>query len=258
LKPIMDWLHRYGRPIEQVDLGERIQGEEISLSTLAGVLGFDPEMLVPLASRQDLIGILAIGPHDDNEPVAGELTRIMETLSGPLAMAIQNSRVTDELLKARELESFHKISSFVLHDLKNSVSMLDMLMTNARKNMDDPEFRESIFGTVNDAVMRQRRIIARLSGAAEGESVLESVNVNDLLSRVLDKTQVRNIERIELTTELGELPSLHADRQKLVSVFENLLVNAVEAMPTSGRLELTTESLYVNCFGRSPPPRRKV
>lgn len=242
VKPIMDWLHLYGRPIEQIDLKERVQGKEIDLSALEEALGFDPEMLVPLASRQDMIGLLAIREHDGNEPVADELTRVMETLSIPLAMAIHNSRVTGELLKARELESFHKVSSFVLHDLKNSVSMLDMLMTNARKNMDDPEFRESIFGTVNDAVMRQRRIIARLSGAAEGELALESVSVNDLLSHVLDKTQVRNIERIELTTDLGELPRLNTDRQKLASVFENLLVNAVEAMPTSGRLELTTES----------------
>jgi putative PEP-CTERM system histidine kinase len=242
IQPLVDWLYRYGRPIVYEDLNERTSDSEADSGVLASRLGFELGLVVPIISRQKMVGLLVLGLGSNDPRELQSISRFLETAAGPLALAIHNSRVTDQLIKAHEMESFHKISSFVLHDLKNSVGMLDLLLTNAKKNMDNPEFRSSMLTTIGDAVRRQRRIISRLSEPLSEEALsVSELNINDLLQRVIDKVQVRKIERIELSETYADVPTVHTDKQKLSSVFENLIVNAIEAMPVSGKLQIETK-----------------
>jgi hypothetical protein len=237
---VVEWLHRFGRPIIWEDLVERTPEFDSSHRCLVDTLEFQPWMLLPVIGRKDLVGVLVISVPASADHDPAELGQLLESISGPIALAIRNTRVTEQLLRAKELESFHKVSSFVLHDLKNSVGMLDLLLANARTNLDDPEFRQSMLETIGDAVRRQRRIIARLTDSPSEDVNLDTVDINDIVRQAISKTQVRKIERITLTENYDHLPAVSADRQKLASVFENLIVNAIEAMPVRGTLEVTT------------------
>ncbi len=241
VQSLADWLHRFGGPIGYDDLCAHLSGAEIDIDWLTGILPYSPGLLAPIAGRQDLAGVLVLDVADLEDDQRDRLARFLETVAGPLALAIQNSHFTEQLIQSRTQESFQKMSSFVLHDLKNSVGMLDLLLSNARTNIDNPEFQQAMLGTIKDAVRRQRRIIARLSdpGAAEaGES--EPVDIRRLLDEVMEKTQVRQIEHIDLTEAYAETPPVPADRSRLRSVLENLVTNALEAMPAGGRLAVTT------------------
>jgi putative PEP-CTERM system histidine kinase len=237
---VVEWLHRFGRPIIWEDLVERTPEFDSSHRCLVDTLEFQPWMLLPVIGRKDLVGVLVISVPASADHDPAELGQLLESISGPIALAIRNTRVTEQLLRAKELESFHKVSSFVLHDLKNSVGMLDLLLANARTNLDDPEFRQSMLETIGDAVRRQRRIIARLTDSPSNDVNLDTVDINDIVRQAVRKTQVRKIERITLTENYDHLPAVSADSQKLASVFENLIVNAIEAMPVRGTLEVTT------------------
>lgn len=240
MSELFDWLLRYGESIWFSDLVERTADSNISSNDLSAELGFEPSLITPVMSRQHIIGIIVMGNEKEIEN-SEELPQFMETAASPLGMAIQNSHITDQLIKSRELESFHKISSYVLHDLKNSVGMLDMLMTNARKNLDNPEFQQAMLRTISDAISRQRRIIARLSEPTiEKELIMSEVDINMVLNQVIDKVQVRNIERISLEVELSDLPVFKGNKQKIRSIIENLIVNSIEAMPVKGNLSVKT------------------
>ncbi|MFH2050636.1 MAG: ATP-binding protein [bacterium] len=237
---LFGWLLRYGQSIWFSDLVERTADSNISANELGKELGFEPSLITPVISRQNIIGILVLGNEKEIEN-SEELPQFIETAASPLGMAIQNSHITDQLIKSREMESFHKISSYVLHDLKNSVGMLDMLMTNARKNLDNPDFQQAMLRTISDAISRQRRIIARLTEPEnEKELIVSEVDINKVLNQVIDKVQVRNIERINLEVELADLPVIKGNKQKIRSIVENLIVNAIEAMPVKGNLSIKT------------------
>ena len=47
------------------------------------------------------------------------------------AGAIVTARLSETLAQAREFEAFHRLTSFVIHDLKNSISALSLLSQNA-------------------------------------------------------------------------------------------------------------------------------
>ncbi len=237
---ISNWLLRYGQSIWFDDLIERTADSNLSASDLTNELGFKPSLMTPIINRQKIVGILILGNKKEIEN-SEELPQFIERVALPLGMAIQNSRITDQLIKSREMESFHKISSYVLHDLKNSVGMLDMLMSNARKNMDNPEFQQSMLRTIGDAINRQRKIIARLTEpTSEAELIISEVDINEVLERVIEKVQIRHIERISLDVKQVELPLFQGNESKIKSIIENLLVNSIEAMPVKGDLFIET------------------
>lgn len=243
-----DWLLRYGRPIRYADLVERTLECGFDVKQVAAELNLKPLLWSPIISRQTLVGILILQTNtNEAEPLAG----FLETVASPLAMAVQNCRFTQQLVRSREMESFHKIASYVLHDLKNSVGMLDMLLSNARSNIDNPDFQQSMIRTIGDAVGRQRRIISRLSEPKAGETLSRTeIDLNQLLDRVIDKVQVNKVERIEFVDSRTEVPTITANSQQLMSVFENLIVNAMEAMPVGGQLKLESECVDKTSGGK--------
>ncbi len=240
MNDLSDWLLRFGQSIWFGDLIERTAESKISVSDLADELGFKPSLITPIINRQNIVGILVLGNEKEIEN-SEELPQFIETVISSLGMAIQNSHITDQLIKSREMESFHKISSYVLHDLKNSVGMLDMLMSNARKNIDNPEFQQSMLRTISDAIGRQRRIIARLSEpTSEIKLTISEIDINKLLNQVIDKVQVRNINRINFEVKQSELPQIKGNESKIRSIIQNLIVNSIEAMPVKGDLLIKT------------------
>jgi len=241
---LAEWIFRYGRPIRYADLTERFEEQRLDTSWLAEEIGFKPGLLAPIISRQKMVGVMVVGA-DTVEPEKREALEVfLETVSGPLALAIQNSCVTDELIRVQAMESFHKISSFVLHDLKNSVGMLDLLLRNAQSNIDNPQFQQSMLGTIRDAVGRQQKIIARLSDPAAAKTADRAeVDVIELLRTVVDKAQVRKIDHVELRESYRPVKPVRADRRQLASVLENLVTNALEAMAAGGTLSVATDML---------------
>ena len=124
LKPLCEWLHRFGHPVERMTLTDKAPAEEAELNELENKLPFKVSLLVPFVARQTYLGFWGIGAHSDGRELTSDEIGFIEAAANPVALTLLGARMTDELVVAREIESFHRISSFVLHDLKNSVGML--------------------------------------------------------------------------------------------------------------------------------------
>ncbi|MEZ5359007.1 MAG: ATP-binding protein [Candidatus Zixiibacteriota bacterium] len=234
-----EWLYRYARPIELGTLKEQAPSEFEQIEHITGQLSFEPFILVPLAARQQLLGFWGVGTHASGRDLASEEIAFIEAAASPLALTILTARITDELIVSQEIESYHRFSSFVLHDLKNSVGMLSMLLQNAENNMDDPEFQREALITIKRAVERQQKIISRLTEQKTDERLaLESVELKALIDDALNRIRFETISKIELSSDVPAGCPVKVDREKVGSVFDNLLMNAVEAMPNGGSLKI--------------------
>jgi len=70
-----------------------------------------------------------------------------------------NAKLSQDLLDAKEMEVFHRLSSFVLHDLKNLVSNLSLVVQNAGEHMSDPKFQKDAFETIGESVKEWRHLL---------------------------------------------------------------------------------------------------
>jgi GAF domain-containing protein len=116
-------LYRFSHAVEMSTLAEKASDEAKQAAELQKAVGFDIFLLVPLLARQQMLGFWGIAAHGSGRRLTSDEIGFIEAAANPVALTILGARMTDELLISREIESFHRFSSFVLHDLKNSVAI---------------------------------------------------------------------------------------------------------------------------------------
>jgi putative PEP-CTERM system histidine kinase len=201
-------------------------------------------LVVPMVSATELIGLILLGKKTTGEPFLGEDIDLLRSVGAQIAGAIVNARLTQELVEAKEMEMFHRLSSFVMHDLKNLVSSLTLLAQNAAEHMGNPQFQKDALGTVRASIYKMDTLISRLSdNTVDMTPDLEQVNLNEVVSEVASRMgQAGRTSKAELQTDLGDIPSIAADRDQIEKVVSNLLINAFEALDQGGSIAIKTET----------------
>ena len=194
--------------------------------------------IVPLRWSEKLTGFLVIGPERTGVPYTMEDLEFMETVTEQAAGAIITVRLSERLVQSHEFESFHRFTSFVIHDLKNAISALAMLSDNALQNFADPEFQRDTIKTVSKTVDRMKALLARLSSAPQSDTLrLEPVDLAALALEVA-RPVVKNT-RISLVKDLTPLP-ISADAEALLKVIQNLISNALQSIEGEGTVRVKT------------------
>jgi len=64
--------------------------------------------------------------------------------------------MSEALARTREFDAFNRLTSYVIHDVKNSVSALSLLACNALTHFDAPEFQRDGIRTLSRTVERMK------------------------------------------------------------------------------------------------------
>ncbi len=233
-------------------LVDRLAGETAPLLVdgAAGLPALEPELAalaaeggvaVPLRWRGALTGVIVLGPERTRASYTAEDVEFLATVGQQAAGAIGTAQLWETLARSREFEAFHRLTSFVIHDLKNSVAALSMLSVNALDNFDDPEFQRDALKTLSRTVGRMKALLARLSSTPETAPV-EREPV-DLGALVLEATlPVARNPHVRLARDLVPLPPILGNPDALLRVVQNLVANALEAISGEGRLTVRTRA----------------
>jgi putative PEP-CTERM system histidine kinase len=192
----------------------------------------------PLVWREGLVGMLLLGRERTGAAYTAEDVEFLGTVGEHIAAALASAELVETAAQAREFEAFHRLTSFVIHDIKNSVSGLSLLSRNALEHFDDPEFQRDAIHTVSATVARMKALLARLADPIRGGAL--AFDDIDLDAIVLDSlTALRADPKVRVTTQL-EPVAVRGDGDALKRVVENLIVNAVEAVNGTGSVTVRT------------------
>lgn len=192
---------------------------------------------VPLPTQGRLVGVLLVGAEQTDAAYTQEDLDLLTTLGEQAAGAIATVQLSEHLAQARAFEAFNRLSSFIIHDLKNSVSALSMLTQNARQHFDDPAFRVDALRTLTRTVERMQKLVGRLSSRqATSELEFERVRLDELVRDTAASMPTR--ERLRLALDLDTVPPVRADADAIQRVLQSLVTNAAEAMDGEGTITL--------------------
>lgn len=194
-----------------------------------------------MAGGEDLIGFILQGEDISGEAYKKDDFDLLRAIASHAASRIKNVRLTRELLAVKEAETFHQMSSFFIHDLKNLVSTLSLLVQNAEEYISNPSFQQEAVRTLKTTVMKMNNMISNLTLLTRGLKINPApMDLNDLvedtLSTLNGKATSRMIRRLET------LPGILADREQMRKVCLNLLLNAIEASLTDSEIEIGTSA----------------
>jgi len=163
----------------------------------------------------------------------------------------EKKALEEKLLQAQKLEAIGRLAGGIAHEFNNLLNGIIGYSELIKENLSvsDPAFRytELIFKAGIDASRLTRQI---LSFARRSPIEKHPFSVDDAVTEVveiLDKTAPRNI--MFETDFSGEAPFAIGDMAQIEQVIMNLCVNAIDAMPEGGELNLATDLVIADFNG---------
>ena len=139
------------------------------------------------------------------------------------------------LMVARQFESFNRMSTFVVHDLKNLVAQLSLMNANAERHGDNPEFQRDMQDTLRLSVQKMKLLLQKLGRSATGAH--PALLALDEVVAAAVALKAPFAPRPVLAPAPAGLMVL-ADRERLERVLGHLLQNAIEASAPDGRVSV--------------------
>ena len=195
----------------------------------------DAWLVVPLMLHDELLGFVVLKHSLGNVSFNWEVSDLLKVAARQAAAHLAQMRASNQLIVARQFESFNRTTTFIIHDLKNLVAQLSLLLSNAEKHKHNPEFQADMLDTVESAVARMNKVLSQLRRGSE-EAQAQSVALADILADTIASKQAFKLRPVL------ELPPLllcvRAERERLTRAIGHLLQNALEATPPSGQVTL--------------------
>ena len=216
---------------------------------------------LPLMCQEEMVGLLLVAdketrsgtaPFDDSDEA---LLRSFANLAGSV---LHNARLHRHLLEAydqlklaqeklAQLEHLRALGDLATELAHAMGHTLGIIVGRADMYLNYPKRPEETMKAILDTAEGGHRIIERLRRCTRlGVGTQRSALVlNDIVQRALDDAQMVAKQRqgsspIGWETHLGPLPTTYANPTDVREVVDNLLVNAVEAMPEGGSAKVTT------------------
>ncbi|MBI5839042.1 MAG: PAS domain-containing protein [Chloroflexi bacterium] len=202
---------------------------------------------VPIIAGRQVIGLYSA---DKTEPgfFTEEHRRLVEGLAGQAAVAIQNTRLHDQIKRANveleqrvidrtaQLEAANKeLEAFaysVSHDLRAPLRHIDGFVELLQKNMGISldEKNRHYLDTIADSAKKMGILIDDLlsfSRMSRSEMVNTRVDLTELANEVIEELKPETENR-KIQWLIGTLPQVRADRAMLRGVLVNLISNAIK------------------------------
>ena len=157
----------------------------------------------------------------------------------------------ERLIQAERVAAWREVARRLAHELKNPLFPLQITVENLQRarQLDAAQFDEIFVestGTLRAELESLKAIVARFADFAKmPQPEFESVDLNEAARAVvrLFEPQFSTVGRPQVTTEFSldeRLPRIEADPLLLHKALENLVANALDAMPSGGALSVRT------------------
>ena len=204
----------------------------------------------PMRREEKVEGLLAVdAPSASLTP---DVRSVMELLAGQVAIAIDDSRLLEEnlrlereLAERERLAALGRMAATVAHEIKNPLSAIKSIAQVMREDEQlNHEYERDLRLIVGETDRLSQSVTQLLSFARKESAAEQPLGVDELLHSVIDLFRANAREQgISLDCEIRSDATLTG---KCVSALRdavsNLLLNALQATPSGGRVNLIVDA----------------
>ncbi len=155
----------------------------------------------------------------------------------------------EKLVRSESLTALGRFSGIIGHEFKNELcAMKNTVYFLRMKSQDGDEKIKKHLGMLDEEIADTERLIDNITNFARNKAPeFKPVDLEGLLSRSIKK--LKTPEMIEVVTKIDKgLAPVQADELQLSRVFNNIILNSLQAMTKKGRLTVKASSSgsYVN------------
>jgi putative PEP-CTERM system histidine kinase len=187
--------------------------------------------VIPLRQRSSLAGFVILSKPRAERPLDWEDEALVRLVAMQVTAYLVQEEMSQSLADARQLADFNRRFAFIVHDIKNTIGQLSLMVRNISEFGDRKEFRDDMVITLGNAVERLRLLLTSLtavgSQAVGNSEEAQPLDLNDFLRTFCDEKRFIGCPLI-----LEEQPvraTVLTDGVALRRVLEHVLSNALEA-----------------------------
>jgi putative PEP-CTERM system histidine kinase len=191
-------------------------------------------LIVPLIVHDHMLGFIVLARSPAQSHFNWEDSDLVKTAGRQAAVHLAQLEASQALAESKQFEARNRLSSYVMHDLKNLIAQLSLVVTNAGKHKNNPRFMEDAITTVDNSVQKMNRLLEHLR--SDGMEVQETGSIE--LCATLE-------EVVQMMSNGRPVPSLdcqakgiriRADKDRCGAIIGHLIRNAQDATPADGRV----------------------
>jgi putative PEP-CTERM system histidine kinase len=190
-------------------------------------------LVVPLVAAEDLVGFVVLANPRVAVELDWEILDLLKTAGRQAASYLGQIEASAALLETEKFAAFNRMSAFVVHDLKNLVAQLSLMLKNAERHSDNPEFQRDMLETVRHVVERMNGLLLQLR---LGTNPVENAKPVDVAAVVRRVGQAKRLVRPGLAVEAVSPVFGLGHEDRLEHVVGHLVQNAIDATHAEGRV----------------------
>ncbi len=269
--PIAQYLSDEHKPLLQYDIDFAPAFLSADVLERKWLSMIDMDVFVPIISKGEWIGLLALGPKISGRRYTDEDLNLLSAIASQTGVALENARLVENLKKLnnqiREAYTFldkanHDLAkiestksnfiSIASHELRTPLTVAkaytEMLLEN--DTLDDA-IRDILKG-IHKSTLRQIEIMDSMFDIAQIDARTIELHRQDVFLTELIRSVAQEMAKFaterqqELTIDLPQLPSITADPNALRKLFYHLIINAIKFTPNGGKVTISGKQVQPN------------
>ena len=194
-------------------------------------------LVLPLKNSDELTGFVVLATPRVKVDINWEVLDLLKTTASQTASYLSHVSAAEALMEARKFDAFNRMSAFVVHDLKNLVAQLNLMIKNAERHRDNPEFQRDMMDTVQHVVSRMNHLLLQLRSGATPIENAKSVDLGEIVRRIERAKGASARLRVDVRQSLNTV----GHEERLEHVVGHLVQNALDATEDGGVVEVTLD-----------------
>lgn len=188
-------------------------------------------LVVPLVRASLVKGFVVLSAPPTRVELDWEVRDALTTTAAQAVTDLCHWQAIDALMAARKFETTSRFATFAMHDLKNCVAELSLVVSNAARHGDKPEFRQDMLHSLHHVATRMQGLIDSMKAG-----LIDSTRNVDVAPMLEDLTAEMALHTPAPQLELRGNAIVRADLTRLKRVIGHLLQNAIDATDANGRV----------------------
>ncbi|MBS3803307.1 MAG: PEP-CTERM system histidine kinase PrsK [Oleiphilaceae bacterium] len=230
-----------------VDLHE-YEADPLSYNLLEipdAILGLsDGWLIIPMYLGEELYGITLVRNSYAKIALNWENFDLVRVVARQTSNLLAQADAQSRLARAMQFEAVSKASSFMVHDLKTLIAQLSLLVTNAPKHRDNPEFINDMIHTTDHAVQKMTNLVDHIRRPLDDNDVTQAIDLCTLVDELANHHG--RSSPAPSFPKPDEKILVSADPDQLRSVLGHLIQNAQDATRPEGEVSLTLKKASDN------------
>ena len=190
---------------------------------------------VPLLHFDRLVGVIVLARPLVARKLDWEDFDLLDIVARQLASYLAEQAGQEALSEASRFDEFNRRMAFVMHDIKNLSSQMSLLLRNAERHADNPEFRKDMLVTLRNSADKLNTLLARLGRyGAGGPEKIEPFDLGAPARAIADRfaqSHPVTLARVEPALVVGQAEALE-------QALAHLVQNAIDASANGSAVSL--------------------